>query len=111
EGRQGKMDLMYGYLTGTQFRQRVSALAEAYINMRTDLDAERRAVTKLWAKREKQLQRMLVGMVGMYGDLQGIIGASLPEIEGLTLPMLEGPSISDPDGDGEEELAADRMSA
>jgi hypothetical protein len=27
----------------------------------------------------------------MYGDLQGIAGASLPEIEGLDLPLLDGP--------------------
>jgi len=30
--------------------------------------------------------------VGMYGDLQGIAGKSLQEIEGLELPALEGPN-------------------
>lgn len=92
EGRHTKMDMMYSYLTGPQFKQRVSALAEVYINMRTDLDTEKRAITTHWKKREKQLERMLGGMVGMYGELQGIVGASLPEVEGLTMPMLEGPA-------------------
>lgn len=99
EGRHTKMDIMYSYLTGPQFKQRVSALAEAYINMRTDLDTEKRAITKHWSKREKQLERILGGMVGMYGELQGIVGASLPEIEGLTMPLLEGPSASLPERD------------
>ena len=31
------------------------------------------------------------GWVGMYGDLQGIVGKSLKEIEGLELKSLEGP--------------------
>lgn len=92
EGRHTKMDMMYSYLTGPQFKQRVSALAEVYINMRTDLDTEKRAIATHWKKREKQLERMLGGMVGMYGELQGIVGASLPEVEGLTMPMLEGPA-------------------
>lgn len=38
---------------------------------------------KIWAKRDKQIQRILDNTVGMYGDMQGIIGASLPEIKGL----------------------------
>ncbi len=99
EGRHTKMDMMYSYLTGPQFKQRVSALAEAYINMRTDLDTEKRSITTHWKKREKQLERMLGGMVGMYGELQGIVGASLPEVEGLTMPLLEGPSASLPERD------------
>lgn len=111
EGRHTKMDIMYSYLTAGQFKARVSALAEAYINLRTDLDSERRAITKLWSKREKQLERMLGGMVGMYGELQGIVGASLPEIEGLTLPMLEGPSTVENDGDPDVESVSNRISA
>ncbi len=101
EGRQGKMDLMYGYLTGAQFRQHVSAMAEAYQGLREELDKERRALQSIWAKREKQLDRMLGGVAGMYGDLQGIMGRSLPEVSELELPVplqdsAGAPDISDP---------------
>jgi hypothetical protein len=46
---------------------------------------------KQWAKRETQLDRLMTSTVGMYGDLQGIAGRSLEEIEGLSVLALEGP--------------------
>jgi hypothetical protein len=91
-GGNSKKELVYNYLTGQEFRQRVSGVAEAYIQMREDLDKEKRAITLQWSKREKQLERLLGSTVGMYGDLQGIIGANLPEVEGLDLPQLEDAS-------------------
>ena len=71
--------------------RRVQAIVEAFSNMKEDLDKERKALTKQWAKREEQIERVMQGTVGMYGDLQGIAGKSLQEIEGLQLPSLEGP--------------------
>ena len=64
-------------------------VVEAFVTMHSDLDSEKRSMQRIWSKREKQLQRALANTAGMYGDLQGIIGASLPEIEGLGLPKLE----------------------
>lgn len=43
-------------------------------------------------KREEQIERVMGATVGMYGDLQGIAGKSLQEIEGLELPALDSPS-------------------
>jgi hypothetical protein len=85
-GKSEKMDLMYKYLSGSEFRQRVEAIVESFVTMKDDLDAEKRATEKAWAKREKQIQRVIQNTAGMYGDLQGIIGASLPEIKILQLP-------------------------
>lgn len=83
EGQQTKMEMVYGYLTGPRFRQRVQAIVEAFSSMRDDLDRERKAITKQWAKREEQIDRVMQATVGMYGDLQGIAGKTLQEIEGL----------------------------
>ena len=58
--------------------------------MQADLDRERKAMTRLWAKREAQMQGVIESTVGMYGDFQGIAGRVLPELEGLELPLLEG---------------------
>jgi hypothetical protein len=63
--------------------------------MQGDLNAEKKALQKQWAKRETQLERLMSSTVGMYGDLQGIAGRSLEEIEELSVLALEGPS-----GDG-----------
>ena len=83
EGQQTKMEMVYQYLTGPRFRQRVQAIVEAFSSMRDDLDRERKAITKQWAKREEQIDRVMQATVGMYGDLQGIAGKTLQEIEGL----------------------------
>jgi hypothetical protein len=83
EGQQTKMEMVYQYLTGPRFRQRIQAIVEAFSSMRDDLDREKKAITKQWAKREEQIDRVMQATVGMYGDLQGIAGKTLQEIEGL----------------------------
>jgi len=89
EGQQTKTEMVYQYLTGPRFRQRVQAIVEAFSSMQEDLDKEKRAITKQWAKREEQIDNVMQATVGMYGDLQGIAGKSLHEIEGLNLRALE----------------------
>jgi len=89
EGQQTKTEMVYQYLTGPRFRQRVEAIVEAFSTMQEDLDKERKAIMKQWAKREEQIERVMGATVGMYGDLQGIAGKSLQEIEGLEFPALE----------------------
>ncbi|MNS15563.1 hypothetical protein D3C72_472000 [compost metagenome] len=42
-----------------------------------------------WAKREQQLHTVLDSTAGLYGDLQGIAGKSMIEIEALEVPLLE----------------------
>lgn len=91
EGQQTKMEMVYQYLTGPRFRQRVQAIVEAFSSMREDLDKEKKAIMKQWAKREEQTERVLQATVGMYGDLQGIAGKTLQEIEGLEMKALEAP--------------------
>lgn len=85
EGQQTKTALVYAYLTGPGFRHRIEAIVERFSEMQDDLDRERKAMTRLWAKREQQIKGVLEATAGMYGDLQGIAGRSLAEIEGLTL--------------------------
>jgi hypothetical protein len=85
-GRTEKMELLYTYLSGPEFRQRVEAIVESFVAMREDLEAEKRAMERQWAKREKQIERVVHSTTGMYGDLEGMIGASLPHIELLKLP-------------------------
>ncbi|MFZ1803066.1 MAG: DUF2130 domain-containing protein [Nitrospira sp.] len=89
DGQQTKTEMVYQYLTGPRFRHRVEAIVEAFSSMQEDLDREKRAITKQWAKREEQIERVMQATVGMYGDLQAIAGKSLQEIEGLELTALE----------------------
>lgn len=89
EGQQTKMELVYQYLMGTGFKQRVQALVEQFTEMQDSLRKEQKWVTSKWAEREMQLELILKATAGMYGDLRGIAGRSLPQVEGLTLPALE----------------------
>ena len=86
-------------LSGPRFRQRVEAIVEAFSTMQQDLDKERKVIMRQWAKREEQIRRVTCATVGMYGDLQGIAGKSLQEIEGLDLLALGAP------GGGAEETS------
>jgi hypothetical protein len=91
EDRGNKAERAYDYLTGQGFRQRIMAIMEAYVGMKGDLDSEKRSMQKQWAKREKQLEGLVLGTAGLYGDLQGIAGKSMPEVVGLDLPQIEAP--------------------
>jgi hypothetical protein len=89
QGQQTKAEMVYHYLSGPRFRQRIEAIVEAFSCMQDDLDKERKSIMKQWAKRSAQIERVMNATVGMYGDLQGVAGKSLQEIEGLELRALE----------------------
>jgi hypothetical protein len=97
EGQQSKMELVYEYLTGPRFRHRIEAIVEKFSDMQADLDRERKSMNRLWAKREAQIQGVIESTVGMYGDLQGIAGRALQEIEGLETPLLESDRVDSAD--------------
>ena len=88
EGQQTKMGLVYQYLTGPRFRGHMEAIVEKFSDMHEDLAKERKTMTRLWAKREEQIRRVIDSTAGMYGDLQGIAGKGLNEIEGLEIALL-----------------------
>jgi hypothetical protein len=83
-----KLELLYRYLSGIEFRHRVEAIVEAFERMRDDLDQERRAAERQWAKRSKQIEAVTFNISAMYGDLQGLLPA-LPSIARLELPAAE----------------------
>jgi hypothetical protein len=82
-GKNEKMEILYAYLSGIEFRQRVDAIVEAFVTMQDDLQEERRSTERRWAKREKTIQRVISNTSGMYGDLQGLVGSSLATIPAL----------------------------
>lgn len=82
-GQETKMEMIYDYLTGTQFRQRVDAIVERFEDMQDNLRKERVFIEKQWAQRAKQIDLVIASTVGMHGDLQGIAGRSMPEIESV----------------------------
>lgn len=103
DGQHSKMELVYNYLIGQGFCNRVSGVVEAFMTMRQELETEKITFQRCWAKRAKQLERVLLSTSGLYGDLQGIIGSTLPEIRGMSLSALGTEALPDsktlPDGE------------
>jgi hypothetical protein len=86
ENKNEALDALYQYLAGKSFKQHIVTAVETFIEMEEDLHRERRAAERQWGKRAKQLERLEVNSSGMYGELQGIMGAALSPVELLELP-------------------------
>ena len=87
EGQDTKAQQIYAYLTGPRLKHRIECIAEKFTELRSDLDRERKWMNKQWAKRDNELLAVLEATSGMYGDLQGIAGQSLKDIDALEGPM------------------------
>ncbi len=85
ENKGDKMQLLYNYLTGVEFRGQVEAIAEGFMAMRNSITKERMQMEKMWKEREKQLEKVLINTSGLYGSVKGIAGASVGDI-----PLLDG---------------------
>jgi len=83
EGKDEKIELLFRYLTGPEFRQRVEAMIETFVAMKQDLDKEKRATIARWGKQEKQIEKIVAVTAGMHGDLRGLIGSSMQSIPAL----------------------------
>jgi hypothetical protein len=90
ENKGEKMQMLYHYLTGTEFRQQVEAIVEGFVAMKQSITRERIQMEKLWKEREKQLEKVLINTSGMYGSIKGIAGSSVS-----TIPLLEAQEEED----------------
>lgn len=89
EGKDTKMEILYRYLSGTEFKNRVEAIIEAFTNMQQEIEKEKRYFSSKWARDEKNIRMVIDSTYGMHGDLKGIIGSTLPQIQGLETEVLE----------------------
>ena len=84
-GRNEKMEQLYNYLSSGQFAQKVRTMLDGFESMRVDLEAEKRAMQKIWAKRQAQIERVTVSMVTVVGELQAIAHEQLPQLDSMVL--------------------------
>jgi hypothetical protein len=84
-GREKKSEILYNYINSQEFRGRVEAIIESFVALQEEMERERRWFQTKWAREEKQLRKIIDHWQGMYGDLQGIVGKSLPEMGSLRL--------------------------
>ena len=80
-----KMELLYTFLTGDEFKDQISAIVEGFSAMRQDLDKEKRAMAAIWKRREKQIEVVTDNTINMHASIKGIAGKSIPAIQQLEL--------------------------
>lgn len=84
-GKNEKMEVLYRYVTSLEFKQRIEAIVEAFSELQEEVEREKRWFQTKWARQDKQLRKLIDHTQGMYGDLQSVIGKSLPAIKTLQL--------------------------
>ncbi|MDO8451767.1 MAG: DUF2130 domain-containing protein [bacterium] len=89
-----KLETLYTYLQSETFRHRFEAYVEGIVSMQQDLETEKRSTLRLWKKREVHITRILESMSSMYGELQGIMGATLSDIPQLSSSQGEDHRVS-----------------
>lgn len=84
-----KMGMLYDFLTGNEFRLQIEAIVDGFTQMHSDLESEKRAMTGIWKKREKQIQKVLLNTNHMYNAIKGIAGSAVQSIPLLELPVTD----------------------
>ena len=84
ENKGEKMQMLYNFLTGLEFRQQMEAIVEGFSELEKSIMKEKMLMEKIWSERKKQLDKVLLNTAGMYGSIKGIAGASVKSI-----PLLE----------------------
>ena len=95
ENKGGKMELLYEFLTGNEFRMEIEAIVEGFSQMQNDLAKEKRAMDSIWKQREKQIQKVILNTVNMYSSVKGIAGNAIGTIKALELPAPEDEKEND----------------
>jgi hypothetical protein len=80
-------DDLYGYVCGSEFQHYVTNTVTAALRMKAELDTERTAATRVFKKREVQIEAQLRSLAGLYGGLQAIAGGALQPVAPLELPV------------------------
>ena len=86
ENKGDKMELLYNYLTGNDFIQKVKRIIENYDGMINQLNSEKKATYRMWGEREKQIWVVQENINAMFGDIKGIAGSSISSSDLLELP-------------------------
>lgn len=77
ENKGDKMELLYNYLTGNDFVQKIKRVVENYDTMITQLNKEKKAAIRTFAEREKQIWAVQENLNALFGDIKGIAGSSI----------------------------------
>jgi hypothetical protein len=99
-GRGEKVEQLYNYIASAPFAQRIRTVFDTVGSMSSELEQEKRAMTRIWSKRQTQIERLSQSMSSVIGEIQGIAHDSLPALNQITTLeslVLEGKATDIPD--------------
>lgn len=82
--KQTTAETLYDYVTSSVFTQNVERMLRVYLEMKATIAKEAASAERSFKARNMQVDILISGISGIYGDMQGIAGSSLP-----SLPLLE----------------------
>jgi hypothetical protein len=89
ENKGEKMAMLYDYLTSNEFKLQIEGIVEGFVQMKSDLDSEKRSMQGIWKRREKQIEKVILNTSHMYNSIRGIAGTAIPSVKQLELPQAE----------------------
>lgn len=84
--KQSKAEEIYDLVTSNEFNHQVERMMMTYQEMNEQISKERAVAERQWKLREMQVNRLITGVAGIYGSMQGIAGSALPLVKSLELP-------------------------
>lgn len=86
ENKGDKMGMLYDFLTSNAFKLQIEAIVEGFTTMKNDLESEKRSMQRIWKSREKQIEKVVINTIDMYGSIKGIAGNAIGTVKALELP-------------------------
>jgi hypothetical protein len=83
ENKGEKMNMLYNYLTGNEFRQQIEAITEGFMKLKEGITKERAMMEKHWKEREKQIEKIFLNTTHMYGSIKAIAGNAVGSVKYL----------------------------
>lgn len=80
-----RKDMLFEYIQGVEFRNRVEAISEAFKSRREEIEIEKKWFTKKWAREEKTITALLTNNESLKGELESITGSKTDESDQLEL--------------------------
>lgn len=78
--KQTTAESLYDYVTSSSFNQNVERIVSVYLEMKAQIAREEASASRSYKQRNMQIDMLLSGMTGIYGEMQGIAGTSLQPI-------------------------------
>lgn len=82
-GKNEKIEALYNYITSSEFAQKIDSMLETYSGMQRTLEKEKMLTQKIWAQREKEIERLRSNTLMIHGSFSGLIDAPLAEVKSL----------------------------